>query len=139
MWAGNRHTLASHIALHLDGRPRPEGASALHSCDNPGCVNPAHLRWGTQAENIQDRVSRKRNGAAYGIRNASTKLSADEAREIFSDKRALKEIALDFGVSAPAVRAIKTGKTWRTANGLDAEACGQTALSEVQPHAKEQG
>lgn len=32
----------------------------LHSCDNPKCVNPSHLRTGTPKENINDAVDRKR-------------------------------------------------------------------------------
>jgi hypothetical protein len=33
----------------------------LHSCDNPPCVNPAHLSEGTKKENAQQAVERKRN------------------------------------------------------------------------------
>ena len=32
----------------------------LHSCDNPPCCNPAHLRRGTVADNHGDMVARKR-------------------------------------------------------------------------------
>lgn len=32
----------------------------MHSCDNPPCCNPAHLRPGTHAENAQDRDSKGR-------------------------------------------------------------------------------
>lgn len=52
----------SHIALALAGKPRT-ARCALHSCDNPGCVNPNHLRWGTDAENVADMVERKRHQA----------------------------------------------------------------------------
>lgn len=46
---------------HLRGRPLGHGELAIHSCDNPPCVNPAHLRVGTQIDNMQDCVARGRH------------------------------------------------------------------------------
>lgn len=52
---------ATHVSLYLAGERRPSTEScALHSCDNPECSNPAHLRWGTMRENTRDAMERGR-------------------------------------------------------------------------------
>lgn len=38
----------------------PNNLHVLHSCDNPACVNPKHIRLGTHQENMDDRSARKR-------------------------------------------------------------------------------
>lgn len=58
-----------------------------HDCDNPPCCNPAHLRSGTQADNMRDAMERHRanlDGLAIGrerkARGLQEKLEAQEKR-----------------------------------------------------------
>lgn len=37
------------------GEPIGERNQACHSCNNPSCINPRHLRWATKSENMQDK------------------------------------------------------------------------------------
>lgn len=70
MRVDGRGIMATHVSLQLAGVLKPfEGACARHKCDNPPCVNPDHLIWGTLKQNSHDALSRGRanlNGLKIG-------------------------------------------------------------------------
>lgn len=51
---------AHRAALAFVSPPPHPKLFALHQCDMPACVNPDHLKWGTQAENMAECVARGR-------------------------------------------------------------------------------
>lgn len=60
---GQRPRAAHRLSLILSGVDVPRDKLVLHSCDNPPCVNPAHLRIGTHADNRRDMYARDRQPA----------------------------------------------------------------------------
>lgn len=108
----------THAALFLDSRPRPSGKNnyALHSCDNPPCVNPAHLRWGTCGENLTeayDRGLKPRDSGVRGERIGTSKLTEDEVRLILTSPLNGAAIGRMLGVAKTTVSDIRRGRRWQ--------------------------
>ncbi len=51
---------AHRVAFWLATGVEPGDAHVLHSCDNPPCVRPSHLRLGSHLDNMADKVRRGR-------------------------------------------------------------------------------
>jgi hypothetical protein len=114
MLRDHRPRRAHHLALHFDGRPRPGNLHCLHSCDNPSCCNPAHLRWGTIAQNAKEKSERGRCPDTSGERNAHHKLTEDQVREIRSSTETHRALAAKYGLSSHrTIGRIKRHEKWR--------------------------
>lgn len=64
---GQRHIRAHRWAYLMLVGPIGDGLVVCHRCDNPPCVNPAHLFLGTQLDNNADKVAKGRHARVWGV------------------------------------------------------------------------
>lgn len=104
---------AHRVAAMAAGLDLDDGQVVMHLCDNPGCVNPDHLRASTQRANMRDAVSKKRN--AHG-ETSYAKLSEHEVLQIrarYSDGSCTQaQLGLEFGVHQVTISKIVSRKRW---------------------------
>ena len=95
-----------------------------HDCDNPACVNPAHLSSGMAQDNVDDMWARKRATVQMrrGTAQAQAKLTDAAAAEIRSRWAAgvekQRDLAAEFGVSQRLVWNVIHGKNWFAPSGV---------------------
>ena len=92
-----------------------ENLHACHRCDVPSCINPDHLFWGTQADNLRD--AKRKGRASPPPRGApgmkSFKLSEEQAKSIRASVESTKVVAAHYDICTQTVRRIRQGHSWR--------------------------
>lgn len=109
-----RTALAHRYSYQLANGDIPDGMNVLHDCDNPACVNPAHLRLGTKADNTYDMMDKSRQ---QGCCKNNQKLTAGQAAAIRAryvpGRVTMKSLAEEYGVSVSAICLIVHRRNWR--------------------------
>ena len=109
------HRLAwwlAHPGKRLDPR-----LLVLHLCNNPLCVNPAHLTAGTHKQNMQHVAE---CGSQRGENNPRARLTKElvvELRHRRANGETLKALAAEHDLHLATVDYAVRGKTWKKAGG----------------------
>lgn len=89
-----------------------------HHCDNPPCVNPAHLYPGTYSDNLLDASAKGRlpdqTGLYQGERSGMAVLTEEQVKDIILQRGKIttRKLAVRYGVSKTEVWAIQNGHRW---------------------------
>lgn len=109
-----KHSRASRVAYEITHGPIPVGLHVCHTCDNPRCVNPAHLFLGTQADNMADMARKGRN--QRGADHHQAILTESDVRSIRTRHAAGEKqnaLAREYGLSKAAINLIVLRRNWR--------------------------
>ena len=108
---GGRKMSAQRLIWYMMYGAIPAGQMICHTCDNPSCVNPDHLYLGTHADNMKDKVDRKR---VAGSRHPRSKLTDHDVASIktrFNEAGLTQQqLADEFGVSQSTISMIVNDK-----------------------------
>lgn len=114
-WDGSRRSraLAHRVSWEIANGPISDGLHVLHRCDNPPCVNPAHLFLGTPADNSADMVQKGRHQRGEEKPTAVlTEAQVREAHALYQSGMPLPSIAAALGVGKSCLSKIRREQTW---------------------------
>lgn len=118
-FTGGKWRSAHRASWEIHNGPIPDGLHVLHRCDNPPCVNPAHLFLGTGLDNSRDcyRKGRAKLGAQrFGAKLDDAKVI--EIRRRLANKEQQAAIAREFGISTAVLYNIRMGIKWKHVGGI---------------------
>jgi hypothetical protein len=102
---------AHRFSFALSSEEDMTGREVCHRCDNPACVNPAHLSLGSHRDNHLDSV-RKGRKRAWGIQKLNAaQVYIIRARAAAGDRHT--DIAADFKVARNTVTGIVNRAFWK--------------------------
>jgi hypothetical protein len=105
-------------AAHRVAFERRFGATKLdvcHKCDNPACVNAAHLFPGTAKDNIQDAIKKGRMCIRHGTAQTAAKLDNEKVVHIrakYVSGISQRNLAREFNVSQRLIGMVVRGESW---------------------------
>ena len=112
-----RSYFAPRVSWEIANGPIPDGTCFCHTCDNPTCVNPAHLWIGTHLDNMRDRDSKGRNYRGMQARGQSHGRSKLTDQDVLAIRarigEPIKDIAADFGVARSLISKIHLRQNWK--------------------------
>jgi hypothetical protein len=120
-YLGGKWITAPRASWIIHNGPLADGMLACHTCDNPRCVNPAHLYAGTYSDNLVDAYIRGQNPrdshALHGSRHPMAKTNEAivlEVRRIYAEGgKTLAQIGAPFGLRVMNVFEIIHRITWK--------------------------
>lgn len=90
-----------------------EGMLLLHSCDNPVCCNPEHLREGTHQDNMDDMAKKGRRTKGSQVSKILTEVQVLEIRDKYSKGGySHRSLATEYNTNNPNIHSIIHRKTW---------------------------
>jgi len=116
------HTFLAHrFAFEISTATEiPHNTFVCHHCDNPPCVNPAHLFLGDRKANARDMVAKGREARGDNGRHGIAKLTpvaVISIRESYASGQRLRALTRQYGVSARTLLSLVRGETWRRVGG----------------------
>ena len=110
----SNYTGAHYFSYWLHNKRDPHPYLILHTCDNPKCVNPSHLKLATIQTNARDAARKFKMNQGEGVRTA--KLTRKQVVLILNRVKggeSIASIARELSMAWSSIQKIVIGQSWK--------------------------